>query len=485
MKRAVVLPLAAVVAMVACQSDRPLAPNRAPTRPGISAAIMDGGHGANPNFFFLPPMVKLPSFSGVFNPHLAPVVTICADLSCTSPIATFTTHLGPLDPRLLFKNVQVFAPAQAYFVFWNTARLHLSPLVTYRLKVSIGSQQLGFADIQVVTSFDQWEDVFEASNFVPLLQNGILAIVFRIEGNATCAGQDDCVEQTLGPSTTEQDVVTPGGFAAAAFPAGYFTQTVTLTIHRVPEPCFTTPYQQFDGCYSFATSPVAGNPTQCQSAGGVLIVGTLCARVEVCVVLSESTPNQQLALFRSDPPASPTEVPGAADHLIHCSGFTPTPPSIGLEPHGMTDLAGAAWHRTGNALGRLFEPQLLYAASAMGHLGLGGLTCCFSNFGWALPLGITTVTGDHQTALAGTAVEINPQVRVQYLHGFEPFSASGITVTFTPSAGGSVNPTTVTTGANGIATTHWTLGTAGPNVLVVTTGPTAIPDTIHATATSP
>jgi hypothetical protein len=45
----------------------------------LSAAVLDGAHnGGNPHFFFLPPLVRNPHANGDFNPHLLPVVEICA-----------------------------------------------------------------------------------------------------------------------------------------------------------------------------------------------------------------------------------------------------------------------------------------------------------------------------------------------------------------------------------------------------------------------
>jgi len=64
----------ACVLFVACQVDR-----RSTT--GVhspSAELRDGANGGpNLHFFFLPPLVKQPSFTGTFNPTLKPVVVIC------------------------------------------------------------------------------------------------------------------------------------------------------------------------------------------------------------------------------------------------------------------------------------------------------------------------------------------------------------------------------------------------------------------------
>jgi VCBS repeat-containing protein len=81
---------------------------------------------------------------------------------------------------------------------------------------------------------------------------------------------------------------------------------------------------------------------------------------------------------------------------------------------------------------------------------------------------VEIVTGDDQTAGVGQAVPIDPAVRVEDASG-NP--VAGVSVQFAPGAsGGAVAPTSVTTGANGVATVEsWTLGgTAGPYTLTAT-----------------
>src|SRR5207245_6315070 len=72
MKRAVAL-ASALAVCIACRDEHPIT---SPLRP--SADFSDGTvAGGNLHFFFLPPLVKQPSFSGTFNPALRPVVEIC------------------------------------------------------------------------------------------------------------------------------------------------------------------------------------------------------------------------------------------------------------------------------------------------------------------------------------------------------------------------------------------------------------------------
>lgn len=91
------------------------------------------------------------------------------------------------------------------------------------------------------------------------------------------------------------------------------------------------------------------------------------------------------------------------------------------------------------------------------------------------------VSGEGQSATVANAVPAD--IRVLVLLDGAP--AVGVVVTFAASAGsGSAVPSVDTTGSDGIAVTHWTLGnTAGPATLTATAaGATGSPQTFHATA---
>ncbi len=96
---------------------------------------------------------------------------------------------------------------------------------------------------------------------------------------------------------------------------------------------------------------------------------------------------------------------------------------------------------------------------------------------------LTKVAGDGQSAPAGTAVPVAPQVKVTDVLGA---AVANATVTFTVTAGGgSVTGATVQSDVNGLAAVgSWTLGaTAGTNALTATvTG--VVPETFTATGTS-
>src|SRR6202008_4004853 len=93
--------LPALLFLNACSSsNRPTAPR---TRPefAISDAVHEGG---TPGFFFLPPMVAQPSFSGTFDADvttLNPAIAICDvtnDVNCglsSGTLIVFTTSSTP------------------------------------------------------------------------------------------------------------------------------------------------------------------------------------------------------------------------------------------------------------------------------------------------------------------------------------------------------------------------------------------------------
>jgi hypothetical protein len=427
MKHAVLLPLAAVAAMLACQGDHPTAP-QAPHR--ISAAILDGGHGAgNSHFFWLPPVVPSPqSFTGVFNPNVAPKVTICVLSSgvCGTPFKTFTTKVCRFNPFMFLAwlnciqtYIQVFPQAQAYAVLWNTASAPAAQY--YRITASVGPLLLGYVDAQVVRSEDQAEAV-DRTQFVPVVRGLPFLIDFRIEDGATCFGQTDCVEQTLSPSNTEQHVVTPGKLAAISFPGGYFSQNTTVTIAQVLEGCFTasTPTPPFDalGCYNFSTSPRVGDPLHCTALPGDPTLpadATTCLRVEVCPTLQLTDPlYHDVRLLKSDP-GLPVKVlkEAPASLITNCPGVPPS--NIGMGRHRVVDFANASGQSVLSALGRLVMPKSLFAATAMAHIGVGGLSCCLSNIGWGpvaltrvtLELGTTQTIGANAAAASGTIVNFS------------------------------------------------------------------------------
>jgi hypothetical protein len=164
--------LAAVLAVAACTAD-----SKSPTaveapRPTISDAAHSG---AVPGFYFLPPMVPAPSYSGTFDPALAPRVEICelSGTSCGTLLATFNLGTGSDD-------VRVDASAQSYIVNWHTANYNLDVSKFYRISVYVGSLRLGFADVDVVGTAKDLRNV-DTQQYIALLDDRTLPVKFRIE----------------------------------------------------------------------------------------------------------------------------------------------------------------------------------------------------------------------------------------------------------------------------------------------------------------
>src|SRR5438876_370777 len=383
MRPARLLVVVAGFVLVACQSDRPVMSHGG----RISADISDGAHQAdclnaigtcvpgNAHFFFLPPMVKAPTTTGTFNPSLAPSVTICR-LAGNDCVANTSFSPGA---------AQVDVAGQQYKVNWNTDPATVLAGQTYRIIVAASGVELGFADVMPVSNGSQLKNI-DTGEFIGLVDGRTLPIRFRIEQGATCSGRSGCLEQIVGPNPAVRlDVQTPPIFlAAVSFPPGYLTQAVTLTIAPVLEGCFapSSPPPPFValGCFSFTTSPRVDNPLNCAAQPGEA-PGTpddvaRCARVEVCPTLVPGDPNyHDLRLYKSDPGIPAVQLAEAPATLItDCATFVP-PGGLGL---------GKRWHGVWDAIGLLVLPRPLFGASAMSHNGLGGLTCCFSNIGWAL-----------------------------------------------------------------------------------------------------
>lgn len=175
------VPLAALLSLAACTADQPVAPQRASAlRPGAaSAAIVDGAHGGDQHFFFLPPLVPgAPNSAGTFDATRTPTVEVCA-LAGTTCGATVATFSGA--------QVQVDANAGFYQVTWKTRDAGLDPAVTYRIQVRApspyGPRVLGYADVVVLANGGQVGSVDKTQYAVALTQ-GAVQIRFRIETGA-------------------------------------------------------------------------------------------------------------------------------------------------------------------------------------------------------------------------------------------------------------------------------------------------------------
>ena len=129
---------------------------RVPTTPSLDFRLVrlsDGSVAAGSHFYFLPPIGHQASFSGDFDGSQWPVVRICemAGGSCRLEVAAFSRTSGTGGQL-----VTVDSEMEWYQVNWKTWQIpNYSPdkTRTYRIRVSVGAQELGFADVWVGPSF--------------------------------------------------------------------------------------------------------------------------------------------------------------------------------------------------------------------------------------------------------------------------------------------------------------------------------------------
>jgi len=172
--------LAAVLFALGCEDKPATAP--AAGRPQFE--ISDAGHGTGtPGFYFLPPMVAAPTFTGTFVSGLTLEVEICVwnGTACDALIATFSTNTGTGS-----ETVRVDTENERYIVNWKTGQFHLDPAKTYRIRVLFGSTELGHADVDVVATGRERKSV-NTAEFVPVVNGQTLPITFRIEDRAILA----------------------------------------------------------------------------------------------------------------------------------------------------------------------------------------------------------------------------------------------------------------------------------------------------------
>lgn len=193
---------ALLLAVAACSGDvtAPADPGQA----GPSETISDAAHaGAVPGFYFLPPMVPAPSYSGTFDGGLQPTVEIC-ELSGSTCVTTLATYPAAVN-----------VASQLYQVNWHTNQFNLDPAKHYRISVYVGTFRLGYADVDVVSTGKELKNV-DTQQYIPLQDDRTLPIKFRIETGIAA-----------------QVIVTPD---SAAIPVGgtqQFTATV-LDLHGNP-----------------------------------------------------------------------------------------------------------------------------------------------------------------------------------------------------------------------------------------------------------
>ena len=384
MKRIAFLSLV-LAGIVGCHADRALPP-------GPSAEIQDAiQNGGNAFFFWLPPTVNQHAPSDqVFSRKLRPVVTIVdqgpAGVNC---------HVG--NTVRTFAGSDITVSNATYFVNWHTNQDDLHAECTYRITVNVGprlnSPELGFAEVDVVSSGNQLKNV-DTDEFIPLLDDRTLPITFFIGVGATCnpLGGSDCGEGVARPGENTL-IVSNSGNAGVFLRAGAVNDETTITIQSVDqrfregEECIPRLADQFpgtpetldNGCYDFRADPplaVVNNNDGTFNEGFNATVG-ICPPIAAMNLDHETL--DLIQIFRIDDLGEGNGVglPNVSAPFLRCDPHFS--PSFGSRPSLFGDLA--------RAFAAIVSPRPLYAGThrMMFDLGAGGSTPGFSRFAWALP----------------------------------------------------------------------------------------------------
>jgi hypothetical protein len=445
------LSLLVLLALLGCDDKGPTSP---PGPAGPDAAISDAAHNAgNSAFYLLPPVVKEPAFTGVFNHRLSPRITICeVGADCVSPVAEFTMSTG----------LTMSLEDEAYRANWHIRNSPIDPEARYQIRIYLSedpqSLLLGFADVQFRSDLSSATHL-QTQEPITLEDDQTLVIRFRIEEGASCAGETDCGEAVIGP---EGGVVTTvNGFAGVSVPVDAVDDDVLITIRQVERhPCLPTGIRQDGDCYEFDTEPALGAVNQ-QDAFNELVT------VAICVGPDALRP-EHLTLHRYDPERADDgviELPNAAEDFLNCEGFG----TLTGEPvDGVLGWLARAAGQAVSPLRAILAPRLAYATDT----GRGGLTDAFSFITWGESAHLSgEVPG---SSAPGAVLEPVVQAMTAHNHGDHPSeAASGATLRFEyvgPGGESVGQPWMLTTGEAGQAMPSWQLTTdPGVHTLYVST----------------
>jgi CARDB len=430
----------AVALVCACTSDGPQQPISEPLR----ASFSDGAHDGNPDFFFLPPLFKSPSsdphFSpGEFNASVQPSVEIC-ELAALVPPATIR-ECGATIETFAGSAITLDVANEQYRVNWNTDQSNLVLTKEYRIRVLLGTQELGYADVDPVSTGSQLRNVETGEN-IGLIDGRTLPIKFRVENGAACLGG------TCNTKTIELD---EGGFVVLEttgdrvdIPPQASGQVVTVTVQLCDDIDVDLPV--FGNCLRVTANPRLAAPLFPR------------ATVSICSIDPPTLPltheqSDLLTLHRQD-----DEIIQA---LPHSDDFCGEP--IGRRDAGPTNFAARGWRAVRDIAAWIFKPATLHATTMVLDVGAGGETESFSDFQFALPAKMELVSPAEQATEPNTPVPAAPAVRVTDADG-NPVANARVHFQITSTGGGSLAPeagVVFSNAAGRAALSQWTVGAAG------------------------
>ncbi len=137
--------------------------------PAPDYGISDAASGGNAHFHFLPPIAKNPSYSGIFDGTLSPVVVVEQLDENEEVVAVLGQASAVLD-----------ADDELYQMNWHTNEYDLSEASMYRLSIQVDGYEVGFADVHMVENGASLRDV-QSDESIGLVHGRTLPVKFRIE----------------------------------------------------------------------------------------------------------------------------------------------------------------------------------------------------------------------------------------------------------------------------------------------------------------
>jgi len=438
----------AVLLVCACTGDS-LNP---PPGQTIQASLSDGAHSGNPDFFFLPPIfdnpVNDPNFEpDAFNANVRPTVEICELATLPVPPAT-TRACVPGTPFKTFgtSDVTLDAANQQYRVNWDTKAPSLTLTKEYRIRVLLGTHELGHADVDPVMTSSALKNVV-TGDFIGLVDGRTLPIKFRVENGAACDGAD-CDSQTIDLTQGGSVVLATSG-DRVDIPAQTSGQVVTVTVKLCAGLLVDLP--KFGNCLTVTADP----PLRAPLAPPATI--SICSLHDDIPSLVHAQ-QDLVTLHRQDITTDGTLITA----LPHSRDFCPSPIGAAPLPPARSWIE-AGWRAVRHGVGSLFGVRPLHAATAMLDVGGGGETPDFSDFQFALPAKMEILTGAVQSVLPSGPVSIPPAV---YVSDADNHPVGGARVHFqVMSTNGSITPIdgiAYSDPLTGMATlTSWQVGDPG------------------------
>jgi hypothetical protein len=341
---------------------------------------MGGDPNANPYFYFLPPLVESPTYDGIFNPYLKPVVKI-VELGTWLRDAN-GNKVPQYDPFVLrcdegsFSEtpvpVTVDAVNQRYSVGWDTDMTEVGK--DYRICVEAEGVILGYRDVRPDAS---GADVPRNTAQLPVYeynQGSNIPIKFRIEAGATCVIDgvqvEDCTQVWLGPAGGTG--VCANATCGLLVPATAILpdEEYLFTIERVTCPTVNEDgadyvdyldidLPQFAGCLRIT---VEGETFF--EGFEIPSVAATCADVSALPVYQQ----ELVQLHAQYASGAVFSLPTAASDFLGCTDFgVPAPAGLGSQ---VASAARTGWRALRGALGLPMAPPSLQAT----HKGFGGST---------------------------------------------------------------------------------------------------------------